>query len=157
MSSKLAPWPWGAGLLGRFANAAEGTAISSAEYLSMDATDMARAVQKGELSPHTLLAAAMARCDAVNPKVNAVNMRHDDYAQALLKARSASGASTTGALAGVPILIKDLNTYLEGTRTTNGSRLYKDAPPAPHTSTLIDRYQAAGAVPFGKTTCPNSA
>ena len=144
----------GAGLLGRFANAAEGTAISPAEYLAMDATDMARAVQKGELSPHALLAAAMARCDAVNPKVNAVNMRHDDYAQALLKARSASGTANTGALAGVPILIKDLNTYLQGTRTTNGSRLYKDAPPAPHTSTLIDRYQAAGAVPFGKTTCP---
>jgi len=144
----------GAGLLGRFANAAEGTAISPAEYLAMDATDMARAVQKGELSPHALLAAAMARCDAVNPKVNAVNMRHDDYAQALLKARSASGTANAGALAGVPILIKDLNTYLQGTRTTNGSRLYKDAPPAPHTSTLIDRYQAAGAVPFGKTTCP---
>ena len=144
----------GAGLLGRFANAASGTAIAPAEYLAMDASDMARAVQKGELSPENLLAAAMARCDAVNPKVNAVNMRHDDYANALLKARTASGASTTGALAGVPILIKDLNTYLEGTRTTNGCRLYKDAPLAPHTSTLITRYQAAGAVPFGKTTCP---
>ena len=41
-----------------------------------------------------------------------------------------------------------------GTPTSNGCRLYKDAPPAPHTSTLIARYQAAGAVPFGKTTCP---
>ena len=144
----------GAGLLGRFANAAGSSGISPGEYLQMDAWDMAKAVQKGEISPQNLLSAAMARCDAVNPKVNAVNMRHDDYANALLKARTASGASTTGALAGVPILIKDLNTYLEGTRTTNGCRLYKDAPLAPHTSTLITRYQAAGAVPFGKTTCP---
>ena len=98
----------------------------------LDGPDMARAVQKGELTPEHLLAAAMARCDAVNPKVNAVNMRHDEYAQALLKTRRAAGASTTGALAGVPILLKDLNTYLEGTRTTNGCRLFKDAPPAPH-------------------------
>ncbi|NNG65032.1 amidase, partial [Pseudomonas fragi] len=81
-------------------------------------------------------------------------MRHDEYARALLQTRRAAGAPATGALAGVPILIKDLNTYLEGTRTTNGCRLFKDAPPAPQTSTLIARYQAAGAVPFGKTACP---
>jgi amidase len=96
----------------------------------------------------------MARCDAVNPRVKAVNLRHDDYAQALLKAREASATSTSGSLAGVPILIKDLNTYLQGTPTTHGCRLFKDAAAAPHTSTLIARYQAAGAVPFGKTTCP---
>lgn len=144
----------GAGLLGRYAGAAGSSAVSSNEYLAMDATDMARAVQKGELTPEHLLAAAMARCDAVNPKVNAVNMRHDEYARALLQTRRAAGAPATGALAGVPILIKDLNTYLEGTRTTNGCRLFKDAPPAPQTSTLIARYQAAGAVPFGKTACP---
>ena len=151
---KAAALAAGAGLLGRYASAAGSSAVSPSEYLSLDATDMARAVQKGELTPEHLLAAAMARCDAVNPKVNAVNMRHDEYAQALLKTRRAAGASTTGALAGVPILLKDLNTYLEGTRTTNGCRLFKDAPPAPQTSTLIARYQAAGAVPFGKTACP---
>jgi amidase len=32
--------------------------------------------------------------------------------------------------------------------------LFKDALPAPRTSTLITRYEQAGAVPFGKTTCP---
>lgn len=144
----------GAGLLGRFASAASVNGVTPDEYLKMDAWDMATAVRKGELSPENLLAAAMARCDAVNPKVKAVNMRHDAYADALLKARRAQGGSASGVLAGVPILIKDLNTYLEGTPTSNGCRLFKDAPPAPHTSTLIARYQAAGAVPFGKTTCP---
>lgn len=144
----------GAALLGRFAHAASPSAITPSEYGAMDAWDMAEAVRKGEVSPQHLLAAAMARCDAVNPKVNAVNMRHDQCAHALLKAREASGASTTGALAGVPILLKDLNTYLKGTPTSNGCRLFKDAPDAEHTSTLIARYQAAGAVPFGKTTCP---
>lgn len=144
----------GAGLFGRFAGAASGEAISAQDYGAMDAWDMARAVRAGELRPEELLAAAMARCDAVNPKVNAVNMRHDDYAKALLSARRAAGKATSGALAGVPILIKDLNTYLEGTGTSNGCRLFKDAPAALHTSTLIARYQAACAVPFGKTACP---
>lgn len=144
----------GAGLLARYATAATGSGVSPAQYQAMDAWDMADAVKKGEISPEHLLAAAIARCDAVNPKVNAVNMRHDEYAHGLLKARRAGGEATNGALAGVPILLKDLNTYLEGTRTTNGSRLYKDAPAAEQTSTLITRYQAAGAVPFGKTACP---
>ena len=75
----------GAALLGRFAHAASPSAITPSEYGAMDAWDMAEAVRKGEVSPQHLLAAAMARCDAVNPKVNAVNMRHDQYAHALLK------------------------------------------------------------------------
>ena len=62
----------GVGLLGRFAHASAGDAVSPADYQSMDAWDMANAVRKGELAPEHLLAAALARCDAVNPKVNAV-------------------------------------------------------------------------------------
>lgn len=80
----------GAGLLGRFAQAADSPALSQADYVQMDAWRMAQAVRQGEVSPQALLAAAMARCDAVNPRVKAVNLRHDDYAQALLKAREAS-------------------------------------------------------------------
>ena len=144
----------GAGLLGRFAQAADSNALSQTDYLKLDAWGMADAVRKGEVSPQALLAAAMARCDAVNHNVNAVNLRHDEYATTLLKTRQGNGTSTSGSLAGVPILVKDLNTYLQGTPTTNGCRLFKDADAAPHTSTLIARYQAAGAVPFGKTTCP---
>ncbi|NBA96079.1 amidase [Pseudomonas sp. R5(2019)] len=143
----------GVGLLGRFADA-KAAGISASDYAGMDAWDMAHAVRAGELSGEDLLAAAMARCDALNPKVNAVVMRHDDYARALLAARRAAGDAAKGPLAGVPILLKDLNTFLQGTTTTQGSRLFKDAPPAAQTSTLIARYQAAGAVPFGKTAAP---
>ncbi len=54
-------------------------------------------------------------------------MRHDDYARQLLSARSGQGLAREGALAGVPFLLKDLNTYLAGTSTSNGSRFFKDA------------------------------
>ena len=134
----------------RFAQAATAGAIGSADYLALDATAMAEAVRRRRLSPAELLAAAMARCDAVNPRVNAVVMRHDERARALL----AGAAGRGGALAGVPMLVKDLNTYLAGTVTTNGSRLFRDAPPAERTSTLVARYEAAGALVFGKTGSP---
>lgn len=143
----------GVGLLGRFADA-KAAGISASDYAGMDAWAMAQAVRAGELSGEDLLAAAMARCDALNPKVNAVVMRHDDYARALLATRRVAGDAAKGPLAGVPILLKDLNTFLQGTITTQGSRLFKDSPPATQTSTLIARYQAAGAVPFGKTAAP---
>jgi amidase len=144
----------GVGLLGRFADARASTGLTPEEYLGLDAWAMVEALRSGRVSAEDLLAAAMARCDAVNPQVNAVVMRHDDYARALLQTRQRDGTTAAGVLAGVPILLKDLSTYLEGTVTTNGSRLYRNAPPAAHTSTLIARYQAAGAVPFGKTSSP---
>jgi len=143
----------GAGLLGRFATAAD-SGLSATDYQGLDAWAMAEAVRAGSLSGEELLAAALARCALVNPKVAAVNMLHEDYARALLGRRRSAGTGAQGALAGVPILLKDLNTYLQGTSTSNGCRLFRDAPPASFTSTLISRYEQAGAVPFGKTTCP---
>lgn len=143
----------GVGLLGRFADA-RAAGLSDSDYQGLDAWAMSQAIRSGELQPADLLAAALARCQAVNPRVKAVNMLHEDYARALLARRHAAGTDTQGALAGVPVLIKDLNTYLQGTSTSNGCRLFKDAPPADQTSTLISRYERAGAIPFGKTSSP---
>lgn len=141
----------GVSLFGRFAQAGE---LSAADYQSLDAWAMADAVRRGELTAEALLNAALARNALVDPQVRAVNMLHEDYARNLLAQRRVAGHQAQGALAGVPLLLKDLNTYLQGTSTSNGSRLFRNAPPASHTSTLIARYERAGAVPFGKTTCP---
>lgn len=128
--------------------------LSAADYLSLDATAMAEAVRCGELSGQALLHGAQARCDAVNPQINAVNMRHDDHAATILQARRATGTERSGLLAGVPMLLKDLNTHLRGTVTSNGSRLLADAPPATFDSTIVQRYQDAGMLIFGKTASP---
>ncbi|WP_020653319.1 amidase [Massilia niastensis] len=143
----------GAALLAPFARAARSApagAIGSADYLALDATAMAEAVRRRQLSGSELMAAAMARCDAVNPRVNAVVMRHDERVRALL----AKGAGRSGPLAGVPMLIKDLHTHLAGTLTTNGSRLFRDAAPSERSSTIVERYEAAGSLVFGKTSSP---
>ena len=94
----------GASLLPRFGFAAGG--LAPGEYLDLDATAMAEQVRRGAISPEELLAAALARCDTLNPQVNAVVMRHDDYARRLLAARKRQGLARTGALAGVPFLLR---------------------------------------------------
>ena len=128
--------------------------LSTRDYLALDATAMAAAVKSGEVSGQALLLAAQARCDAVNPQINAVVMRHDAHAQAALTAQHETGTERLGALAGVPMLLKDLNTYLAGTVTTNGSRLLADTPASQYTSTIVQRYEAAGMLIFGKTASP---
>ena len=124
------------------------------DYLALDATAMAAAVHSGQITPGALLMAAQARCDEVNPRINAVNMRHDAHAATVLAARHTAGSERLGALAGVPMLLKDLNTYLAGTVTTNGSRLLAQSPPSLYDSTLVQRYEAAGMLIFGKTSSP---
>ena len=62
--------------------------------------------------------------------------------------RVAKGESV-GALAGVPIALKD-NLCQRGVPTTAGSRILKGWLP-PYNATVIDRLLAAGAVPMGKT------
>lgn len=134
------------------ADAADAT--GAAEYATMDATAMADAVRRGQISASELLEAAFARCDAVNPRVNAVVARNDERALALLASRKIKGNDRSGPLAGVPFLIKDLNAHLAGTVTTNGSCFFATATPAENNSTLVERYENAGAVIFGKTTSP---
>lgn len=130
------------------------SALTQDEYLSMDAASMAAAVSTGEIEPAALLAAAMERCDAVNPIVNAVNMRHDAHALEQLEWLVRSDRTRTAMLAGVPMLIKDMNTYVVNTATTNGSRFLAGSANATYTSTLVQRYEDAGMLVFGKTTTP---
>lgn len=129
-------------------------AMASDDYLDLDATEMARRVREEGLAPGALLGAALQRCEHVNDKVNAVVMDHSGQAIERMLARAEAGASRQGALAGVPMLLKDLNTYLAGTRTTNGSRLLANAPLAEHSSTVTQRYEQAGMLIFGKTASP---
>lgn len=65
----------------------------------------------------------------------------------------AKGDLPLGTFTGVPFMLKDLGMALTGTITTNGSRFYKGAI-SKHNSTVVERYQQAGLVIFGKTATP---
>ena len=113
-----------------------------------DALGLGQLVASRAVSPADLLEAAIARAEALDPRLNFLARKHYDYARAVV----ARGVPA-GPFMGVPWLLKDLNTYLAGTVTGNGSRFFaKDT--ATETSELARRYERAGLVIFGKTTAP---
>lgn len=113
-----------------------------------DAMGLAALVRQRQVSASELLEAAIARTEALNPRYNFMAQKLYDRARAAVKQ-----GVPDGPFAGVPWLIKDLNTHIAGEITSNGSRLYKDFRPTV-TSELVKRYERAGLVIFGKTTSP---
>ncbi|MBT5896841.1 MAG: amidase, partial [Rhodospirillaceae bacterium] len=74
--------------------------VSFSEYRSMDATALAEAIAKGDLTAGEVLEAAIARAEAINPDLNAIV--HTQYDGA----RDTTPAD--GPFKGVPYLLKDL-------------------------------------------------
>lgn len=118
------------------------------DYDLYDAVGLAELVAKNQVSARELLDEARRRCENVNPKLNAVIHRVDADAE-----RAADSAPTTGPLAGVPFLIKDLGPALAGAPLTSGSRLFAKFVPT-EDGELVKRFKAAGLVAFGKTNVP---
>ena len=119
--------------------------MNSASY---DAIGLADLVRRREVTPAELLEAAIARVDAVNPRINAVTQDHRDWARSMVTA-----GLPDGALHGVPFLIKDLYATITGTCTSNGSAFFQDNV-ADHDTEMVARYRRAGMVLFGKTNTP---
>src|SRR5271167_3869615 len=117
------------------------------EYGSYDAVGLADLVRKKQVSPKELLDEAIARTAKVDPKINAVVVKHYDYAE-----RQIENGLPDGPFTGVPFLLKDLD-LLQGTRTTFGASIYKDDV-ADHTGTLAQRFLNAGLAIFGKSASP---
>jgi Asp-tRNA(Asn)/Glu-tRNA(Gln) amidotransferase A subunit family amidase len=118
------------------------------DYRRQDATGLAQLVAKKQVSAAEVLEAALARTEAVNPKVNAVVI--EQFAQA--QAQVAKGAPA-GKLGGVPYLIKDLGTYQKGVKATFGSRAFADFV-ADHDSAYTRRCLEAGLVIYGRSSSP---
>ncbi len=63
-------------------------------------------------------------------------------------------SSTTGPLAGVPFVIKDLSLHAAGVKTCMGSRLTGEGIVFPHDTELMTRFKQAGLVTLGRTATP---
>jgi amidase len=124
-----------------------GIRMAFREYGNYDGVGLAELVRKKQLTPKELLDEAIARTARVDPEINAVVVKHYDYAQ-----RQIDNGLPDGAFTGVPFLLKDLD-LLEGTRTTSGASVYRDNV-ADHSSTLAQRFLAAGVTIFGKSSTP---
>src|SRR4051812_12195756 len=117
------------------------------EYGSYDGVGLADLVRKKQVTARELLDEAISRTARVDPQINAVVVKHYDYA-----ARQIDQGLPDGPFTGVPFLLKDLD-LLEGTRTTFGATVYKDYV-ADHTGTLARRFLNAGVTIFGKSASP---
>jgi amidase len=113
-----------------------------------DATGLAAAIGRGEVTASEVLDATAARLRERNPAVNAV------VADRLDAARDEVDAGLPrGPLRGVPFVVKALGGRIAGLATTNGSALWRDAV-APADSEVVARYRRAGLVLVGLTNTP---
>jgi len=123
--------------------------LTFAEYRSMDASALAEAIGKRELTAAEVLETAIARAVAVNPTINAIV--HDQFDQA--RQSIANGATNGGPFRGVPYLLKDLGAFDTGQPCTMGSRLWSGFVPD-HDATYTQRCKAAGFVIMGRSNTP---
>ena len=99
--------------------------ISVSDYMGHDAVALAALVQRREVSALELLEAAIARFEAVNPRIGAVVIPMIDLA------RERAGTPLDGPFAGVPFLVKDLFQDYAGVLATSGCAAWKRAMVTP--------------------------
>lgn len=112
-----------------------------------DATELAAMIARGDISALEAVDAAIARANAVQPQINF--MVSDTYALARARAQ----APLSGPFAGVPYLIKDLNS-VTGAVTRSGTRVTAGAPPATEQDVYVTRTLATGLVCIAKSATP---
>jgi amidase len=127
----------------------------SMQYLwRLSAADLATLIRSKKVSATEAATAALARLDAVNPKINAVvdHKPAEVLAQASAVDAAIGRGEDAGPLAGVPVTVK-VNIDQTGFATTNGLKLQREAI-AKTNSPVIDNLRKAGAVILGRTNCP---
>jgi len=124
----------------------------------MDALEQAALVRSRQVKPSELVDAAIARIDALNPKLNAVILPAFERARAQARewdARVAAGGDDLPPFVGVPFLMKDLGGQEAGPPCHMGSRFMKEAG----WTETVDSYfaakiRAAGFINLGRTNTP---
>ena len=127
------------------------------DFTTTSVADIAAAVRRRELAAREVTAAAIEAIERLDGSIGAFVATDPEGAMAAAAALDealAAGADTSGlVLAGVPLGVKDLEDAA-GLRTTRGSALLADAPPAAADSVTVAALRAAGAIVVGKTNTP---
>ena len=115
------------------------------------ASAIADSVRRGERSATEILESYLANIDRREKDIHAFNLVTAEQARAMAAKVDADVAAgrDPGALAGVPIALKD-NMCTRGVPTTCSSRILEGWKP-PYDATVVTRLAAAGAVFVGKT------
>ncbi|WP_223699983.1 amidase [Sutcliffiella deserti] len=112
-----------------------------------DAVGLAELVKNKEVTPLELVDTAISTIKEMNPTINAVITEMFEEARTI-----ATSGDITGPFAGVPFLMKDLESFAEAPYTA-GSKFLKEFI-CPTDSVLSSRIRKAGLITIGKTnTC----
>lgn len=122
--------------------------MAFSDYGNCDGLGLAELVSRKKVSPAELVEEAISRIERHNLKLNAVVYKLYDRAR-----EKAKGKLPDGPFKGVPFLMKDLVSTLEGLPTSGGNKLWKNIP-ATVSSEMAKRWEASGAVVVGKTNTP---
>jgi len=125
--------------------------LSLEDYTSLGAAEIARRVKAGSLSPVEIVETALSIQQRLDESLHAFCTPTPEAAREAarnLETRIRRG-DKVGALAGVPVAIKDL-VSTKGVRTTYGSKLYEDFIPDDD-DIVVERLKAADAIMVGKT------
>jgi len=112
---------------------------------------IAQAVTSGHMSATQVVEHALERMSALNPELN---LLVDTFADEAL--HNAATHPATGLLAGVPVLVKDLED-VAGHQTRQGSAAMAGVAPAAQDSMIPKRVKQHGAIVVGKSTLPEFA
>ena len=120
----------------------------------LSAADLASLIKSKKVSAKEAATAALARLDAVNPRINAVidHRPSEVLAQAAEIDAAIARGEDTGPLGGVPVTIK-VNVDQAGFATTNGLKIQRDVI-ASRNNPVVENLRKAGAVLLGRTNCP---
>jgi amidase len=120
----------------------------------LPAAEMASLIRSKKVSAKEAATSALARLDAVNPKINAVvdHRPEEVLAQAAAVDAAIGRGEDAGPLGGVPVTVK-VNIDQQGFATTNGLKLQREAI-AKSNNPVIDNLRKSGAVILGRTNCP---
>jgi amidase len=124
---------------------------SDRSICDLTATELARAIARGELSSRAAVEAHLARIASLDTGLAAFVTVDADGARRAAQMCDAASAPI-GPLHGVPVGIKDL-TDTAGLATTYGSVLFCDHVPA-EDDLVVARLRRAGAIIMGKTNTP---
>jgi amidase len=114
-----------------------------------DATELAAMIRRGDITAAEAVEAAIKRAEAIQPQINF--MVTETYAMA----RERAATPLTGPFAGVPFLVKDLNS-VKGVKTRMGMRVTENQPPADKNSAIADTMFNMGLVSIGKSATPEN-
>ena len=125
------------------------------DFRTTTVAELADQITAGEVAARDVTQAALDRIDRLDGELGAFVAVDGEAAlveAAAIDERIADGEDV-GALAGIPLAVKDLEDAA-GFVTTRGSAAYAHTPPATDDSPLVERLRAAGCVVIGKTNTP---